>query len=69
MYNYIGSDLQTRSRDQDAKEYYRAMRQQRTIVDDLRTKEGLIDEHKKKISELQVQLKDFATAYEVGIWT
>ena len=45
------------------------MRQQRTIVDDLRTKEGLIDEHKKKISELQVQLKDFATAYEVGIWT
>ena len=42
------------------------MRQQRTIVDDLRTKEGLIDEHKKKIIELQVQLKDFATAYEVG---
>lgn len=57
--------LQTRSRDHDAREYYKTRRQQRTIADHLRTQEGEEGEQKKRLRELEGQLRDFAEAYEV----
>lgn len=58
--------VQKKSRDQDAKEFYKIRREQRAIFNELRSKEGEIEDHRKRITELQIQLKDFAGAYEVG---
>ena len=57
--------LQTKSRDHDARDYYKARRQHRLISDDLLAKEVQIEDTKKRIKELEVKLTDFATAYEV----
>ena len=61
----FGSSLQTKSRDHDARDYYKARRQQRLISDDLLAKDVQIEDTKKRIKELEVKLADFATAYEV----
>ena len=56
---------QTKSRDHDARDYYKARRQQRLISDDRIAKDVQIEDTKKRIKELETQLADFATAYEV----
>ena len=57
--------LQTKSRDHDAREYYKTRRQQHTIANHLRTQEGEEGEQRKRLRELEGQLRDFAEAYEV----
>ena len=58
--------FQTKSRDHDARDYYKARRQYRLISDDLLSKDVQIEDTKKRIKELEVKLADFATAYEVS---
>ena len=57
--------LQTKSRDREARQYYKTLQQQRTVADHLRTQEGEDREQRKRLRELEGQLKDFAEAYEV----
>ena len=57
--------FQTKSRDHDARDYYKARRQYRLISDDLLSKDVQIEDTKKRIKELEVKLADFAAAYEV----
>ena len=57
--------FQTKSRDQDAREFYKAHREERGLADDLLTKDSQIEDQKKRIRELERQLTDFAAAYEV----
>ena len=57
--------LQTKSRDREACQYYKTRQQQRTVADHLRTQEGEEREQRKRLRELEGQLKDFAEAYEV----
>ena len=57
--------LQTKSRDREARQYYKTRQQQRTVADHLRTQEGEEREQRKRLRELEGQLKDFAEAYEV----
>ena len=57
--------FQTKSRDQDAREFYKARREERGLDDDLRTKDSQIEDQRKRTRELERQLADFAAAYEV----
>lgn len=57
---------QTKSRDHDARDYYKARRQQRLISDDRISKDVQIEDTRKRIKELETKLTDFATAYEVN---
>ena len=57
--------FQTKSRDHDARDYYKARRQHQLISDDLLAKDVQIEDTKKRIKELEIKLADFATAYEV----
>lgn len=59
---------QTRHRDLESKELSKAERNQRCITNDVRTRESEIGDHRKRIAELQIQLKDFAAAYEVSAY-
>ena len=65
-FNKLVVPFQTKSRDHDARDYYRARRQYRVISDDLLAKDVQIEDTKKRIKELEVKLADFATAYEVS---
>ena len=56
---------QTKSRDHDARDYYKARRQQRLISDEKIARDVQIEDTKKRIKELEAKLTDFATAYEV----
>ena len=58
--------LQTKSRDHDAREFYKARRQHRLISDDRISRDVQIEDTKKRIKELETKLADFASAYEVG---
>ena len=62
---FLVSPLQTKSRDHDARDYYKARRQYHLISDDLLAKDVQIEDTKKRIKELEIKLADFATAYEV----
>ena len=64
---YLVSPLQTKFRDHDARDYYKARRQHRVISDDLLGKDVQIEDTKKRIKELEMKLADFATAYEVHV--
>lgn len=57
--------LQTKSRDREARQYYKTRQQQHTVADHLHTQEGEEREQRKRLRELEGQLKDFAEAYEV----
>lgn len=57
--------MQSKSRDHDSREYYKAQRQHKFISDDLMSKEAMIEDTRKRVKELEVKLADFATAYEV----
>ena len=63
---YLVVSFQTKSRDHDARDYYKARRQYRLISDDLLSKDVQIEDTKKRIKELEVKLADFATAYEAS---
>ena len=58
--------MQTKSRDHDAREFYKARRQHRLISDDRISRDVQIEDTKKRIKELETKLADFASAYEVG---
>ena len=64
---YLVPPLQTKFRDHDARDYYKARRQHRVISDDLLGKDVQIEDTKKRIKELEMKLADFATAYEVHV--
>lgn len=57
--------LQTKSRDREARQFYKTRQQQHTVADHLRTQEGEEREQRKRLRELEGQLKDFAEAYDV----
>jgi hypothetical protein len=51
-------------KEQKAREFMKAETRYRRVVEDLRVKESIIEEHNKRHRELKIKLQDFAKMYE-----
>lgn len=58
--------IQTKARDNESRLYYQARREHRITCSDLQTKDAYIRDQQKKIREVDAELIDFMSAYDVG---
>lgn len=57
--------FQTKARDNESRLYYKAIKEQKAIANDMQNKEAYIRDQQKKIREVDAELLDFIAAYEV----